>query len=87
MGKDRYLALEIGENDELKYGVIDLEELKASLREDTIFVSIMMVNNEIGALQPIAEAAKIIKDYNKEILGYANSRKKKRRRIFEIIRL
>lgn len=56
-----------------EYGVIDLEELKASLREDTIFVSIMMVNNEIGALQPIAEAAKIIKDYNKEILFHVDA--------------
>lgn len=56
-----------------EYGVIDLDELKASLREDTIFVSIMMVNNEIGALQPIAEAAKIIKSFNKEIIFHVDS--------------
>lgn len=56
-----------------EYGVIDLEELKASLREDTIFVSIMMVNNEIGALQPIEEAAKIVKAYNKEILFHVDA--------------
>ncbi len=47
-----------------KYGVIDLEELKNSIREDTILVSIMMVNNEIGALEPIAEAGALIKKIN-----------------------
>ncbi|SDB08059.1 cysteine desulfurase [Pseudobutyrivibrio sp. YE44] len=56
-----------------EYGVIDLEELKAALREDTIFVSIMMVNNEIGALQPIEEASKIIKGFNKEILFHVDA--------------
>lgn len=41
-------------------GVISLEELQAKLRKDTVLVSIMHVNNEIGAIQPIEEAAKII---------------------------
>ena len=56
-----------------EYGVISLDELKAALREDTIFVSIMMVNNEIGALQPIEEASKIIKGFNKEILFHVDA--------------
>ncbi|SHI48296.1 cysteine desulfurase family protein [Pseudobutyrivibrio xylanivorans] len=56
-----------------EFGVISLDELKASLREDTIFVSIMMVNNEIGALQPIEEASKIIKSFNKEILFHVDA--------------
>ena len=56
-----------------EYGVISLDELKAALREDTIFVSIMMVNNEIGALQPIEEASKIIKSFNKEILFHVDA--------------
>ncbi|SDI67362.1 cysteine desulfurase [Pseudobutyrivibrio sp. 49] len=56
-----------------EYGVIRLDELKAALREDTIFVSIMMVNNEIGALQPIEEASKIIKSFNKEILFHVDA--------------
>ena len=56
-----------------EYGVIDLEELKAAIRPDTIFVSIMMVNNEIGALQPIEEAGKIIKAANKEILFHVDA--------------
>lgn len=56
-----------------EYGVIDLDELKAALREDTIFVSIMMVNNEVGALQPIEEAVKIVKSFNKDILFHVDA--------------
>ena len=53
--------------------MVDLNELKASLREDTIFVSIMMVNNEIGALQPIEQASKLIKSFNKEIIFHVDA--------------
>lgn len=42
------------------HGVISLEELKQKVRKDTILVSIMHVNNEMGAIQPIKEAASII---------------------------
>ena len=41
-------------------GVISLEELKQKVRKDTILVSIMHVNNEMGAIQPIEEAGAII---------------------------
>lgn len=41
-------------------GVISLEELREKVRKDTILVSIMHVNNEMGAIQPIEEAAIII---------------------------
>jgi len=40
-------------------GLIDLEKLKAAIRPDTIVVSVMMVNNEIGVIQPIAELGEI----------------------------
>lgn len=43
-------------------GMISVEELKSKLRKDTILVSIMHVNNEIGAIQPIAECARLIKE-------------------------
>ena len=56
-----------------EYGVISLDELKAALREDTIFVSIMVVNNEIGAIQPVEEAAKIIKNFNKDIIFHVDA--------------
>ncbi|WP_026650796.1 cysteine desulfurase family protein [Butyrivibrio proteoclasticus] len=45
-------------------GKIDLEELKNAIRKDTILVSIMMVNNEIGTIEPIKEAGEIIKAAN-----------------------
>ena len=40
-------------------GRVTLESLKAALRKDTIFVSIMMVNNEVGSVMPIAQMAKL----------------------------
>lgn len=55
------------------YGQIDLEELKAAIRPDTILVSIMQVNNEIGALQPIEAAAKVIKTVNPKTLFHVDA--------------
>ena len=46
-------------------GLVDLEDLKNLLRDDTILVSICMVDSEIGLRQPIKEIAKILKDYPK----------------------
>ncbi len=48
------------------HGKVDLDHLRESLRDDTILVSTMAVNNEIGAVEPIEEIAAIIKRYNKE---------------------
>lgn len=45
-----------------KNGKIDLEQLKNSLRKDTILVSTMAVNNEMGSIQDIKSIAKIIKE-------------------------
>ncbi len=45
-----------------KYGIIDLEELKKAIRKDTILVSIMFANNEIGTIEPVAEIGKITKE-------------------------
>lgn len=42
-------------------GRITLDVLKAALRKDTILVSIMMVNNEVGSVMPIAQMAKLVK--------------------------
>ena len=46
-------------------GLVDLKDLKRLLRDDTILVSICMVDSEIGLVQPIDEIAKILKDYPK----------------------
>ena len=40
-------------------GNISMDDLKAALRKDTILVSIMMVNNEVGSVQPIAQMARL----------------------------
>lgn len=45
-----------------KQGVIDLDDLKEKLMKDTVIVSIMHVNNEMGAIQPIEEIAKIVRE-------------------------
>ena len=55
------------------YGQIRLEELKEAIRPDTILVSIMHVNNEIGALQPIEEAGKVIKSVNPKCLFHVDA--------------
>ncbi len=49
-----------------RQGHIDLSELSAAIRPDTILVSLMYVNNEIGSIEPIAEAGRIIKERNPE---------------------
>jgi cysteine desulfurase len=49
-----------------KDGIVDLKELEKSLNKDTILVSIMYANNEIGTIQPIKEIAKIIRDFKKK---------------------
>jgi len=46
-------------------GIINLEELKDSLKENTVLVSVMYANNEIGTIQPIQEVAKIIRHFRK----------------------
>ena len=40
-------------------GRVDMEELKAAMRDDTILVSVMAVNNEIGTLQPLKEIGEL----------------------------
>ena len=44
-------------------GIVNVDQLKESIRKDTILVSVMAVNNEVGAVQPIAEIAKVLEEY------------------------
>lgn len=46
-------------------GIVDLDDLKKLLRDDTILVSITAVNSEIGIIEPIEEIGEILKDYPK----------------------
>lgn len=54
-------------------GRISLEDLQRAMRQDTILVSIMHTNNEIGALQPIAEAGALIKRMNPYTLFHVDA--------------
>ncbi|WP_026476099.1 cysteine desulfurase family protein [Alkaliphilus transvaalensis] len=54
-------------------GFISLEKLEASIREDTILVSIMHVNNEVGSIQPIQEIGRLIKGKNSKTLFHVDA--------------
>lgn len=50
--------------DVTEQGIVNIEQLRKSISMDTILISIMSANNEIGTIQPIEEIAKISKMYN-----------------------
>lgn len=56
-----------------KQGQISVEDLCAALRPDTALVSMMLVNNETGALLPIAECVRAVKAYDKAILFHCDA--------------
>ena len=47
-----------------KWGVIKIDALKAAIRSNTILISVMHANNEVGTIQPISEIAEIAKEHN-----------------------
>lgn len=54
-------------------GHISLEELEKAVRPDTILVSVMYVNNEIGAVEPIEEISRIVKGKNPDTLLHVDA--------------
>lgn len=58
-------------------GIVDLKEFKKALRSETILVTIMYVNNEIGTIQPISEISKIVRHYKKAKLEQVIEENKK----------
>jgi cysteine desulfurase len=65
LGKEIKMEIEIDFIPICSDGRIDLDALKKLLRPETILVSIMLVNNDIGTIQPIRQAAKIVRDFSK----------------------
>lgn len=57
--------------DVFKNGIIDLEQLKSVIRNDTILVSVMWVNNETGVIQPLDEIADIVHGKNSLLMSDA----------------
>jgi cysteine desulfurase len=49
-------------------GVVDPKKIKKAIKKNTVLVSVMYANNEIGTIEPIAEIAKEIRHYNKQNL-------------------
>ncbi|SET20593.1 cysteine desulfurase family protein [Anaerobranca gottschalkii] len=56
-----------------EFGFIDLEQLEKEVDDDTILVSIMLVNNEIGTLQDIVNIGRIIKEKNRRCIFHVDA--------------
>ena len=56
-----------------KTGRVSAEDLMDAIREDTVLVSVMLVNNETGALNPISEMAKVIKKKNSQAILHTDA--------------
>ena len=56
-----------------KNGYIDLDALRDSIREDTVLVSIILVNNEVGTIQDASAVGKLIKEKNPNTLFHADA--------------
>jgi cysteine desulfurase len=56
-----------------EYGKVKLEDLKSKLRKDTILVNIMAVNNELGTIEPVIDAARIIKSGNNKTVFHVDA--------------
>ena len=56
-----------------KDGLISVQSVVKHLNDDTVLVSIMLANNEIGTIQPIKEICKAVKNYNPDILFHTDA--------------
>lgn len=56
-----------------EYGRVRMEDLEKAIRRDTILVSMMFVNNEIGAVEPIEQAGALIKRINPRIIFHVDA--------------
>ena len=54
-------------------GVVDMEAMKEAMTKETILVSVMHVNNEIGAIEPVSEISKYIKSVNPEVVFHVDA--------------
>lgn len=56
-----------------RQGHISAADFQAALRPDTMLCSIMLVNNELGSIQPVAECCKLARDYNPDIFFHTDA--------------
>ena len=73
MERLRQKGWEVTDLDVDKNGYIDLDALRDSIREDTVLVSIILVNNEVGTIQDVAAVGKLIKEKNPNTLFHVDA--------------
>lgn len=56
-----------------RYGVVQMEALEKEMTEDTILVSTMYVNNEVGAIEPVGEIGQYIKKVNPSVVYHVDA--------------
>lgn len=56
-----------------KLGRVDPEEFRRALRDDTVLCSMMLVNNELGTVEPVAECARIAKAFDRDIFFHTDA--------------
>ncbi|MCQ2537642.1 MAG: cysteine desulfurase [Lachnospiraceae bacterium] len=54
-------------------GIVDMDSLLSLLRDDTVLVSVMFVNNEVGSVNPVADISKAIKEKNPKVLFHVDA--------------
>lgn len=54
-------------------GIVNFDELRASITQDTVLIAVMYANNEIGTIEPISDIAKLIRKWKKEERGLVRS--------------
>ena len=54
-------------------GIVDIDALTAALSDETVLVSVMYANNEVGAIEPMAEIARIVKAHNPRIAVHTDA--------------
>lgn len=69
--KNQGFEIEYIETD--KYGKVDLDDLENKIRKDTVLVSLMFANNELGTINPVKEIYKIIKNKNEKTLFHIDA--------------
>ena len=57
-------GFEISTIDVDEYGIIKMDDLQAAIRPETILITVMHANNEVGSIQPIAEITKLAKEHD-----------------------
>jgi cysteine desulfurase len=56
-----------------EHGRVSPEEVRRALRDDTIIVSVMHVNNEVGTIQPIKEIVRLVKEHRRDIIFHTDA--------------